>query len=72
MSDLKSDLMKFTTKMLMGVNTSELNSVIENQKSIRTNKLARIVEQMEDKQRLDAIFLNRIIVHINKLESNKD
>jgi hypothetical protein len=71
MSELKSRLIRVAASMTKGRHLQNIQGLDESQKSISTRKLAIAVEEIEDRQRLDAAFLKTVFDYIVKLE-NKD
>lgn len=70
MSRLTGDLTRLAASMTKGRHLGKLQVISEYQQTIKGTKLSRMIEEVEDRQRLDAIFLKKVIDHIIKLESN--
>ena len=69
MKDIKSEFMKFTVSMTLGRHLHNIQGLDEKQKTLSTRKLALLVEEIEDRQKLDAVFLKRVLDYICELES---
>ena len=72
MSELKSDLYSLAASMARSRHLGRLQEISEHQKTVSAYKLGRILEEIEECQRLDAIFLKKVIDHINRLENRLD
>lgn len=72
MSELKSRLIRVAASMTKGRHLQNIQGLDEIQKSISTRKLAIAIEEIEDRQRLDAIFLKDVFDYIIKLENKGD
>ena len=72
MSELKSDLYSLAASMSKSRHLKRLQVISEHQKTVSGRKLGILLEEIEDCQRLDAIFLKKVIDHINRLENRLD
>ena len=71
MSELKSELIRLTSSMLMGRNIGKLQVISEYQQTIKGSKLNRMLEDVQEGMRVDAIFLKKVIDYITKLEKGE-
>ena len=66
--NLKRDLIRMAASMTKGRHLRTIQGLDESQISISTRKLSIAVEEIEDKQRLDAAFLKVVFNYIQGLE----
>jgi len=71
-NELKSQLIKMAASMAKARHLRPLQIISEYQQTIKGTKLARMLEEVEDKQRLDAIFLKKVFDYISKLENKEE
>ncbi len=65
---LKSKLITVAASMTRGRHLQSIQGLSESQKSISTRKLSIAVEEIEDRQKVDAAFLMRVFDYIVELE----
>ena len=68
---LKSRLIRVASSMTHGRHLQNIQGLYETQRTLSTRKLALIVEEIEERQRLDAVFLKSVFDYIIKLEDKK-
>ena len=69
MSELKGELTMLAASLAKGRHLGCLTVISDNQKTVSGHKLGRILEQIEECQRLDAIFLKKVIDQLTSLEA---
>ncbi len=69
---LKSELITIATSMTRGRHLQGIQGLSESQKSITTRKLSIAVEEIEDRQKVDAAFLKRVLDYIVELERTNE
>lgn len=67
-NELKSQLLKYAASLTNGRNLKPLIEVCKNQKTISTRKLSIMLEDIEDRQKLEAVFLRKVFdsIAVNK------
>ncbi len=69
---LKSELITVAASMTRGRHLQSIQGLSESQKSISTRKLSIAVEEIEDRQKVDAAFLKRVFDYIVELERTNE
>jgi len=66
--ELKSQLIKYASSLTNSRNLKPLIEVCESQKTISTSRLAIMVDDISNRQKLEAVFLRRVFdeIKINK------
>jgi hypothetical protein len=71
MSESTQTLTFLAASLAKGRYIGRISALCENQKTVSTKKLQRIIEDIEDVQRLDAINLKKVIDQLRKPVTQK-
>ena len=71
MSELNSHLIKMAASLTSGRHLGKIQVISEYQKTVTGRKLRALLEEVEENQRLDAIFLRNVFNYIVKLENKE-
>lgn len=69
MSKLTGELIQYISQVVNTKHLGKLQIVSHYQESVSCRKLRTMLEEVEDNQRLDAIFLKRVLDKLNEIEA---